>query len=160
MGLLDALCNLVLSQQKTAEERLLLPDPSPRPWAPSLSQPFSRQVERCHLTMEMGLPFLPAGFWADLKACVPGPENLPYPKSRLKPTAAFQVVPGDCATDTHTRTNFNIKNCLELCASTECTHESIFTDFTSQPQKVVFALSTNFIKFINERKNGAEEEEI
>lgn len=86
--------------------------------------------------MEMGLPFLPAGVWADLKAFVPGPENLPYPKTRFKPTAAFQVVPGNCATDMHTRTNFNIKNCLELYASAESKPESNFIDFISQRQVV------------------------
>lgn len=80
----------------------------------SCSQPVSRQVERCHLTMEMGPSSLPASFWADLKVCVPGLENLPYPKSRLKPTAAFQAVPGNPARDTHTCTHFDIKKCSEL----------------------------------------------
>ncbi|KAK9514119.1 hypothetical protein VZT92_027608 [Zoarces viviparus] len=41
---------------------MVLPAPSPGPRASSPSQPAGRRVERCHLTMEMGLPFLPASF--------------------------------------------------------------------------------------------------
>lgn len=50
-----------------------------------------------------GLPSLPASFWADLKVCIPGLENLPYPKSRLKPAAAFQALPSNPAIHTRTR---------------------------------------------------------
>lgn len=98
-GVWRCLMQLGSSSVKTAV--LALPAPSPGPWAPSPSQRVSRRVARFHLTMEMGLPSLPASFWADLKVCIPGLENLPYPKSRLKPTAAFQALPGKPATDTH-----------------------------------------------------------
>lgn len=142
----------------------MLPAPSPGPWAPFPSQPVSRRVERCHLTMEMGLPSLPASFWADLKVCVPGLENLPYPKSRLKPTAAFQALPGNPAIDTHTCTHFDIKKCLELF---KCMHQhspNTKTTLLNQPlnfntlshqlisccQQVVFTSLTNFTRFISE----------
>lgn len=65
-----------------------------------------------------GPPSLPASFWADLKVCIPGLENLPYPKSRLKPAAAFQALPSNPAiharTRTRARTSFDIKKSLEL----------------------------------------------
>lgn len=87
---------------------------------PSPSQSVSRRVERCHLTMEMGLPSLPASFWADLKVCVPGLENLPYPKSRLKPTAAFQALPGKTLqwTRTHAHTLTWRSVCSAVCIHT------------------------------------------
>lgn len=66
------------------------------------------------------LPSLPASFWADLKVCIPGLENPPYPKSRLKPAAAFQALPSHPAIHARTRTrtcsctSFDTKKSLEL----------------------------------------------
>ena len=67
-----------------------------------------------------GLLSLPASSWADLKVCIPGLENLPYPKSRLKPAAAFQALPSNLAIHARTYTRacsctlFDTKKSLEL----------------------------------------------
>ena len=134
-------------------------DPEP----PSPSQPVSRQVERCHLTMEMGLPSLPASFWADLKVCVPGLENLPYPKSRLKPTAAFQALPGNPAIDTHTHTcthtltSRSLWSCSAVCINMKTTSVNQPLNFITLSHQLVFSchqavftLLANFIRFISE----------
>lgn len=157
-GVWRCLVQLGSSSVKTAI--LVLPAPSPGPWAPSPSQHVSRRVERFHLTMEMGLPSLPASFWADLKVCIPELENLPYPKSRLKPTAAFQALPGNPAIDTHTCTLFDIKKSLELFSRSPNMKTTLFTqpfNFISLShqlvfscQKVLFKLLTNLIKFMRE----------
>lgn len=47
-------------------------------------------------------------------------KSFPYPKSRLKPTAAFQALPGNPAIDTHTCPHFDIKKCLPLFS---CMHQ-------------------------------------
>ena len=127
--------------------------------------------------MEMGLPSLPASFWADLKVCVPGLENLPYPKSRLKPTAAFQALPGNPAIDTHTHTHthtcthFDIKESLELLSCVHQHRPNMKTTFLDQPlnfitlshqlvfsrQQLLFTLLTNFISFISKTQLAADE---
>lgn len=79
-----------------------------------------------------GLPSLPASFWADLKVCIPGLENLPCPKSRLKPTAVFQALPSNPAIRTRARscTSFATKKSLELLScSPKHKDNFIYVDF-------------------------------
>lgn len=115
----------------------------PRPLDPESLPPASASTQVLKGSIwpwRWGLPSLPASFWADLKVCIPGLENLPYPKSRLKPAAAFQALPSNPAihtrtrtrthslTRTHTcsRTSFDIKKSLELLSCSP-KHKANFT---------------------------------
>lgn len=96
--------------------------PDPEPLLPA--SPSADGLKGAIWPRRWGSPSLPASFWADLKVCVPGLENLPYPQSRLKPTAAIQVLPGNPAEDARTRctraralTSRSVWSCL-LHAST------------------------------------------
>lgn len=111
---------------------MVLPATSPGPWVTSPSQHINTIVERFHLTTEKGLPSLPTSFWADLKVCIPGLENLSYPKSRLKPAAVFQSLPSKPAIHAHSRaracsrTSFDTKKSLELFSCSP-KHKANFT---------------------------------
>lgn len=107
----------------------------PRPLDPEPLLPASASTQVLKGSIwprRWGLPSLPASFWADLKVCIPGLENLPYPKSRLKPAAVFQALPSNPAIHarTHTRacsrTSFDTKTSLELLSCSP-KHKANFT---------------------------------